>query len=87
MLPLAFWQPILSGAQMPLAAAPDWLRRIGELAPFDVLPAAFRSVLIGGPNHGFLVAASWAVLVALGLVWAGTYAWTMIRPGRTAAHA
>ncbi len=83
-LPLAFWQPILSGAQMPLAGAPDWLRAIGELAPFDVVPAAFRAILIGGTDHGFLPAAAWAVVAGLALVWAGTYAWAMIRPARNA---
>lgn len=87
LLPLAFWQPVLSAAQLPLAAAPDWLRAIGELAPFDAVPAAFRSILIGGPDHGFLVAASWSVLAGLALIWAGTYAWTMIRSRRTAVHA
>jgi hypothetical protein len=86
-LPLAFWQPILSGAQMPLGGAPDWLRRVGELAPFDALPAAFRSLLIGGTDHGFLAAAAWAVVLGLALVWAGTYGWAMIRPAPTAAHA
>lgn len=87
-LPLAFWQPVLSGAQMPLAGAADWLRRIGELAPFDALPAAFRAVLIGGGDHGFLAAAAWAVVAGLALIWLGTYAWAMIRPTRSpVAHA
>jgi hypothetical protein len=86
-LPLAFWQPVLSGAQMPLAGAPEWLSAIGEAAPFHVLPAMFRSILIGGPDHAFLSAAGWAALIGLALVWGGTYAWSMIRTARTPAHA
>ncbi len=86
-LPLAFWQPVLSGAQMPVAGAADWLRAVGEAAPFHVVPAAFRSVLIGGPDHGFLVVAASAAIAGLVLVWAGTYAWSMIRPLPATAHA
>jgi hypothetical protein len=73
-LPVVFYQGALSGAQAPVAAAPEWLRAIGEALPFDRLSIAYRSLVIGGPETaipvGLLVTIA---VIGLGLVWLGTW--------------
>jgi hypothetical protein len=76
LLPLVFYQSVLAGAQAPVAAAPDWLRWVGEAVPFHVLPQSIRAALIGGPDGGFWSAAPVAALFGVVLVLAGTYLWS-----------
>lgn len=74
-VPLVFYQGVLAGAQAPVAAAPDWLRWLGEAVPFHLLPQAIRATLIGGPEGGFWSVAALAVLFGVALILAGTYVW------------
>lgn len=80
-VPLVFYQAALSGAQAPVAAIPDWLRPLGEALPFSVLPAGLRSVLIGGPDGGFVAVGIATLIIGVVLIFAGTYLWrAMNRP-------
>ena len=68
-LPLTFYQSALGGAMIPVAAAPGWLRVIGEMVPFDTLGAAYRGVIHGA---GFSLPLIWlggAACVGLVLIW------------------
>jgi uncharacterized phage infection (PIP) family protein YhgE len=82
-LPLVFYQSILAGAQLPVAAAPDWLRWLGEAVPFSDLSHAFRSVVIGGPFGTrpwltFIIAAA----VGIVLIAIGTWLHGLVHRGR-----
>ncbi len=87
-LPLVFYQSILGGAQAPIAAAPDWLRGLGEALPFSALSRGYRAVVIGGPD-GAVPVGLLLVVAAIGvvLIFAGTGLWGMLRRGRVAAPA
>jgi len=74
-VPTVFYQATLSGAQAPVAAAPDWLAWFGEALPFSALPEALRSVLIGGPVGPLVPVASLTALIGVALIFAGTYLW------------
>ncbi len=68
-LPVTFYQSALGGAMIPVAAAPGWLRVIGEMVPFDTLGAAYRGVIHGA---GFGLPLIWlggAACVGLVLIW------------------
>ncbi len=73
-LPMVFFQTAIGGAQAPVKAAPDWLRGIGEMIPFDVVSQTYRTIIIGG-NAPF----PWLILLAtagigLTLIWVGSLA-------------
>ena len=85
-LPLVFYQGAINGAQLPVAAGPDWLRWLSEALPFDAPVMAVRSLLIGGPDGGWLTAALLSAATGLVLVWAGTLLWARMRPRSTPAH-
>ncbi|MGH1368474.1 MAG: hypothetical protein ACRBCL_07630 [Maritimibacter sp.] len=61
LLPLAFYQSVIGGTMMPLAAAPDWLARVGGFAPFDQIGAGFRAIIFGLPAN-----MPWAWLIGAG---------------------
>ena len=64
LVPLVFWQAVLGGAQMPMAAAPVWLQWLAPLG-LDQIGAHYRSLIIAG-THPF----PWALTAgaaALGL--------------------
>jgi ABC-2 type transport system permease protein len=68
-LPTVFYQPVLGGSMAPVAAAPDWLREIGEVIPFDSIGAAYRSVMYdasGGLPFIWLLSAA---LIGIILIW------------------
>ncbi len=87
-LPAVFYQGALAGAQMPLAAAPDWLQRVGEVLPFADLAASYRAILIGGPE-GSVALPTLALAAALGivLIWAGTLLYGLLRRAPVPRHA
>lgn len=85
-LPLVFYQAALNGAQLPIAAGPDWLHWLSESLPFTAPVMAVRSLLIGGPDGGWLGSAILAAVTGLVLVWAGTFLWARMRPSSTPAH-
>jgi len=68
-LPAVFYQSVLGGSMAPVAAAPDWLRKIGEIIPFDSIGAAYRGVMFdaggGLPTIWILSAA----LIGIILIW------------------
>jgi len=68
-LPTVFYQSVLGGSMAPVAAAPDWLREIGEVIPFDSIGAAYRSVMYdagGGLPFIWLLSAA---LIGIILIW------------------
>lgn len=73
-LPVVFYQSAVAGVQTPLAAAPEWLRWLGEWVPFADLTRAFRSIIIGGPFGGLWTSAIAAGVIGLALIWLGAYA-------------
>jgi ABC-2 type transport system permease protein len=68
-LPTVFYQSVLGGSMVPVAAAPDWLREIGEVIPFDSIGAAFRGVMYdAGAGLPFIWLLS-AALIGIILIW------------------
>ena len=69
-LPTVFYQSVLGGSMAPVAAAPDWLREIGEVIPFDSIGAAYRGVMYdageGLPFTWLLSAALIGIILILG---------------------
>ena len=68
-LPTVFYQSVLGGSMAPVAAAPDWLREIGEIIPFDSIGAAYRGVIYdagGGLPFIWLLSAA---LIGIILIW------------------
>ena len=68
-LPTVFYQSVLGGSMAPVAAAPDWLREIGEIIPFDSIGAAYRGVMYdagGGLPFIWLLSAA---LIGIILIW------------------
>jgi len=68
-LPAVFYQSVLGGSMAPVAAAPDWLRQIGEIIPFDSIGAAYRGVMYdagGGLPFIWLLSAA---LIGIILIW------------------
>ena len=68
-LPTVFYQSVLGGSIAPVAAAPDWLREIGEVIPFDSIGAAYRGVMYdagGGLPFIWLLSAA---LIGIILIW------------------
>ena len=68
-LPTVFYQSVLGGSMAPVAAAPDWLREIGEVIPFDSIGAAYRGVMYdagGGLPFIWLLSAA---LIGIILIW------------------
>ena len=68
-LPAVFYQSVLGGSMAPVAAAPDWLREIGEIIPFDSIGAAYRGVMYeagGGLPFIWLLSAA---LIGIILIW------------------
>ena len=71
-LPAAFYQPAIGGVQAPITAAPDWLRSIAEILPFDQLGATYRSVILGGGYDIPVTQFVWVGLNGLVLIWLGS---------------
>ena len=68
-LPTVFYQSVLGGSMAPVAAAPDWLREIGEIIPFDSIGAAYRGVMYdAGAGLPFIWLLS-AALIGIILIW------------------
>ena len=68
-LPTVFYQSVLGGSMAPVAAAPDWLREIGEVIPFDSIGAAYRGVMYdAGEGLPFTWLLS-AALIGIILIW------------------
>jgi len=44
-LPIVFYQSVLSGTMIPLSAAPEWLELIGTWIPFDSIGSAYRAII------------------------------------------
>ena len=68
-LPTVFYQSVLGGSMAPVAAAPDWLREIGEVIPFDSIGSAYRGVMYdagGGLPFIWLLSAA---LIGIILIW------------------
>ena len=68
-LPTVFYQSVLGGSMAPVAAAPDWLREIGEVIPFDLIGSAYRGVMYdagGGLPFIWLLSAA---LIGIILIW------------------
>lgn len=47
LVPLVFYQSVVGGTMMPLAAAPDWLAALGGVAPFEEMGRGFRALVFG----------------------------------------
>ena len=68
-LPTVFYQSVLGGSMAPVAAAPDWLREIGEIIPFDSIGAAYRGVIYdAGAGLPFIWLLG-AALIGIILIW------------------
>ena len=68
-LPTVFYQSVLGGSMAPVAAAPNWLREIGEVIPFDSIGAAYRGVMYdAGEGLPFIWLLS-AALIGIILIW------------------
>ena len=68
-LPTVFYQSVLGGSMAPVAAAPDWLREIGEVIPFDLIGSAYRGVMYdAGEGLPFIWLLS-AALIGIILIW------------------
>jgi len=68
-LPTVFYQSVLGGSMAPVAAAPDWLREIGEIIPFDLIGSTYRGVMYdagGGLPFIWLLSAA---LIGIILIW------------------
>ena len=68
-LPAVFYQSVLGGSMAPVAAAPNWLREIGEIIPFDSIGAAYRGIMYdagGGLPFIWLLSAA---LIGIILIW------------------
>ena len=68
-LPAVFYQSVLGGSMAPIAAAPNWLREIGEIIPFDSIGVAYRGVIYntgGGLPFIWLLSAA---LIGIILIW------------------
>jgi len=68
-LPTVFYQSVLGGTMKKYTAAPDWLREIGEIIPFDSIGAAYRGVMYdagGGLPFIWLLSAA---LIGIILIW------------------
>jgi len=68
-LPTVFYQSVLGGSMAPVAAAPDWLREIGEVIPFDSIGSAYRGVMYdagGGLPYIWLLSAA---VIGIVLIW------------------
>ena len=50
LLPMVFYQSALGGAMAPYTAAPSWLVTIGEVIPFHLIGAGYRTIVLGGGN-------------------------------------
>lgn len=48
-VPLAFRQPAIGGAQMPIRAAPGWIQGLARLGS-DGVGGSFRSAILGAAN-------------------------------------
>jgi ABC-2 type transport system permease protein len=68
-LPVVFYQPVLSGTMIPLTAAPDWLEFIGTLVPFDSIGRAYRSVIFESNSGLPLLWLGSAAFIGLLLSW------------------
>jgi len=71
-LPAAFYQPAVGGVQAPITAAPDWLRSIAEVLPFDQVGAAYRGVILGGGSGVPVAQFIWVGATGLVLIWLGS---------------
>lgn len=80
-LPAAFYQPAIGGVQAPITAAPNWLRSIAEILPFDQLGAAYRSVILGGGSGIPVTQFIWVGANGLVLIWLGTILIEKMRAG------
>jgi ABC-2 type transport system permease protein len=74
-LPIAFYQVVLGGTQMPATAAPTWLAWMVDFAPFDHIGALLRSLILGGPATPDWVLIGGSAAVGLALIWIGTAIW------------
>jgi ABC-2 type transport system permease protein len=72
LLPVAFYQAALGGAQIPPAAAPAWLQSAALGLPFDRVGALYRSLILGGPGPDWLPLALGLAAAGLVLIWART---------------
>lgn len=73
-LPAVFYQGALSGTQIPIGAAPDWLRSIAEALPFSDLGTGYRTLVIGGPDGSVpILLLIVTAVIGIALIWAGTW--------------
>jgi ABC-2 type transport system permease protein len=73
-LPAVFYQGALSGTQLPIEAAPDWLRNIAEALPFSDLGTGYRSLVIGGPDGSApIMLLIVTAVIGIALIWTGTW--------------
>ena len=87
-LPVVFYQSALSGTQIPVAAAPEWLSGIAENLPFSDLGAGYRSLVIGGPEGTLPLLLLFAVAaIGLALIWIGTWIFHRVIGGGASANA
>ena len=68
-LPTVFYQSVLGGVMAPVAAAPDWLREIGEVIPFDSIGAAYRGVMYDAVGDLPFIWLLSAALIGIILIW------------------
>jgi ABC-2 type transport system permease protein len=73
-LPAVFYQSALSGTQIPVEAAPDWLRSIADALPFSELGTGYRALVIGGPDGSMpILLLIVTAVIGVALIWAGTW--------------
>jgi len=72
-LPVVFYQGAVGGAQAPVAAAPNWLRSIGEVIPFDTVSEVYRTAIIGGSGGFPAMILLATAAIGLVLIWAGSF--------------
>jgi len=80
-LPVAFYQSVVAGAQAPPEAAMRWIAWLGDVLPLNELVVSYRTILIGGPEGGLAIGTAFvAAAIGLALIWVGTFAHVRIRP-------
>lgn len=70
LVPVVFYQAAVGGAQIPLAAAPDWLGAATLGLPFDRLGGLYRALLLGGPVPAWTAPLAIVAATGLALIWA-----------------
>jgi ABC-type multidrug transport system permease subunit len=79
LIPIIFYQPVLSGASFPIAALPAFMKNLTEYMPFSDVVTGLTSILIGGPRGDWEANALIAALLGIALIWITTLGWAKLK--------